>query len=340
MRLHKMKSSVVIPIYNAEKYLNQCLDSLLIQDYSDYEIILVDDGSPDCCGAICDEYAEKDTRIKVIHQKNAGVSAARNAGMSLAKGEYITFVDSDDWVDSDYLSTLVAYMKPSSMTVCDFTRESETLFPKDSKAPQVLYFDKIAAEQSVIRRDGMGGYVCAKLFDKKIIDQFQIKFCEGITILEDQLFTIQYLSHIKEAVTWIHKECYYYRQHSSSAMHVKFQDIDKTFSECKAIQCVAEYITPTPESKLILTMRLLIAKCDALCAMEINGCKRHEEYKKYLCDIRKNLSSYLWCDIGQGKKDKIKITVCCIHPRLLYFVIKIWRKIKQIKYHMKRDSKT
>ena len=90
--------SVIVPIYNVEKYLPQCVESLMNQTLKDIEIILVDDGSPDCCPVICDEYAEKDKRIKVIHQKNAGVSAARNEGLKNAQGAFIGFVDPDDWV--------------------------------------------------------------------------------------------------------------------------------------------------------------------------------------------------------------------------------------------------
>ena len=91
--------SIIVPVYNVEKYLNECIDSIIAQTYSNIEIILVNDGSTDASGKICDEYAEKDGRIKVIHQVNAGLSAARNAGMAVATGEYLYFVDSDDYVD-------------------------------------------------------------------------------------------------------------------------------------------------------------------------------------------------------------------------------------------------
>lgn len=99
--------SIVIPVYNVEKYLRQCVDSVLAQTYRDWELILVDDGSPDSCPQICDEYASKDTRIKVIHQKNQGVSCARNIGIAAAIGEYLCFIDSDDEVHCDYLNVLI-----------------------------------------------------------------------------------------------------------------------------------------------------------------------------------------------------------------------------------------
>ena len=95
--------SIIIPVYNVEKFLPQCIDSILAQTYKDFELILVDDGSPDGSPAICDSYAQRDERVRVIHQKNAGVSAARNNGIEHAKSEWISFVDSDDWVEPSYI---------------------------------------------------------------------------------------------------------------------------------------------------------------------------------------------------------------------------------------------
>lgn len=114
------KVTVIVPVYNVEKYLRQCLDSIVNQSYRNLEIILVDDGSPDNCGAICDEYAAKDSRIRVIHQENGGLSAARNAGLDIATGEYIAFVDSDDWVSDVFIETMVSAAEPNSVVMCNF----------------------------------------------------------------------------------------------------------------------------------------------------------------------------------------------------------------------------
>ena len=103
--------SVIVPVYKVEKYLHRCVDSILNQTYRNLEIILVDDGSPDNCGAICDEYAAKDNRIRVIHQENTGVSAARNAGLEACTGEYVAFVDSDDYVDCALFSACYTQIK-------------------------------------------------------------------------------------------------------------------------------------------------------------------------------------------------------------------------------------
>ena len=98
--------SIIVPIYNVEKYIKECIDSIINQTYKNLEIILVDDGSPDCCPKICDEYSKKDKRIKVIHKENGGLSSARNAGLDVAKGEYVSFIDSDDVVDEKFIETL------------------------------------------------------------------------------------------------------------------------------------------------------------------------------------------------------------------------------------------
>ena len=121
-----MKSvSIIVPIYNVERYLPRCIDSILSQSITDFELILVDDGSPDRCGIICDEYAIEDTRVRVIHQKNAKVAAARNSGLDIAKGEWIAFVDSDDWLHKDYLKILLSgALEGSDIVLSGFLRTS------------------------------------------------------------------------------------------------------------------------------------------------------------------------------------------------------------------------
>ena len=121
--------SVIIPVYKAEEYLERCVDSVLAQTYSNLEIILVDDGSPDNSGQICDRYAEKDSRVKVIHKKNGGVSSARNAGLDVATGEFVAFVDSDDFIAPDmYEKLMVSLSSGSDLSMCDFMMYSKHIF--------------------------------------------------------------------------------------------------------------------------------------------------------------------------------------------------------------------
>ena len=119
--------SVIVPIYKVEEYLARCVDSILAQTFTDYELFLVDDGSPDNCGAMCDEYAKKDPRITVIHKQNGGLSDARNAALEVASGEYIAFIDSDDWVAPNHLESMLAALKEhgADMAVCNFPKVHE-----------------------------------------------------------------------------------------------------------------------------------------------------------------------------------------------------------------------
>lgn len=112
--------SIIVPVYKVEPYLNKCVDSILAQTFTDFECILVDDGSPDSCGKICDEYVQKDSRVKVIHQENQGLSAARNSGLDMASGAWIVFVDSDDWIEPDAVEVLyrAALQNDADMAVC------------------------------------------------------------------------------------------------------------------------------------------------------------------------------------------------------------------------------
>ena len=120
--MHTPLFSIIVPVYKTEAFLRQCVDSILNQTYSDFQVVLVDDGSPDGCGAMCDGYAREDARIKVIHKKNGGLSDARNAGIDIARGEYIGFVDSDDWIEPDYLMSMVlaSEKQPADFYLCGF----------------------------------------------------------------------------------------------------------------------------------------------------------------------------------------------------------------------------
>ena len=119
--------SVIVPVYNVEKYLNRCVDSILAQTYTNLEVILVDDGSPDGCPAICDAYVKKDKRVKVIHKANGGQGTARNAGLDIAKGDYISLIDSDDWIEKDFIKILHNYIinNDADLVICNYNEVNE-----------------------------------------------------------------------------------------------------------------------------------------------------------------------------------------------------------------------
>lgn len=189
--------SIIIPVYNVEQYLQECLDSILSQTYSNFEVILINDGSLDDSSKICDKYAHKDKRIRVIHQKNSGVSAARNKGIDNANGEWITFVDSDDWLDPDFLASFqlsndidvsvtgLCYMRwPERFEIKTWTFEEKIIsLSKD--------FDDIANNNLL-----EFGTVCCKAYRRQIIEAYNIRFDTKISYHEDHLFFLQYLQHV------------------------------------------------------------------------------------------------------------------------------------------------
>lgn len=176
--------SVIVPVYKVEKYLQECIDSIIAQTYTNLEIILVDDGSPDSCGRICDEYAEKDNRIKVIHQKNCGVSIARNAGLNNAIGDYIGFVDSDDYLESNMFEELYNCLKTygSDIAICGvkkFEKSSRSFFYGNKT------IDKSEFLQALLKED-IASFLCNKLFKKELFDG--IRFPEGEVFEDIKIF--------------------------------------------------------------------------------------------------------------------------------------------------------
>lgn len=202
--------SVIVPVYNAEGYIHRCVDSLLQQTYSNFEIILVDDGSPDGSGAICDEYAQKDSRVKVIHKENGGVASARQLGIDNAKGEYTIHADPDDWVEPTMLEQLCNKAKATDadMVICDFWVDCEqqniyrTQQPTSNSADAVL-------DDLLFNR--MHGALWNKLIKRDCYSKFKVSFVAGLNYCEDYLVCVKLLQRgIK--VAYLNKAFYHYDQ--------------------------------------------------------------------------------------------------------------------------------
>ena len=168
-----MKISVIVPIYNVEQYLHTCVDSILAQTYHNIEVILVDDGSPDNCPAICDEYSKIDSRIKVIHKKNSGVSDTRNAGIEAATGEKIAFIDSDDVVAPHMIETLVKNCPDErSVVAIDFLRFANGERPCGTESSEKLAFSDIRS----FTRQRSGMFPWGVLYDLRVIKKLNLRF--------------------------------------------------------------------------------------------------------------------------------------------------------------------
>lgn len=223
--------SVIVPVYNAELYLHRCIDSILKQTYQEFEVILIDDGSKDDSGAICDEYANKDARVHVIHKENGGVSAARNTGIQEARGSYISFVDSDDYLLEDMFEKLIfcAEQCRSDIVLCEYNILRGNGVVESVK----LDFHNSYENEQEIREEFLfsyykeyrAGIYCLwnKLFKKSIIINYEIGFDTCLRRGEDAWFVFQYLRYCKR-VDFIAKPYYCYYQNEESIMHKTYDD--------------------------------------------------------------------------------------------------------------------
>ncbi|WP_196007991.1 glycosyltransferase [Clostridium tyrobutyricum] len=215
--------SIIVPIYNVERYINKCINSILSQTFKKFELILVDDGSPDSCGEICDKYAELDYRIKVIHKKNGGLSSARNAGIDIAQGKYIGFIDSDDWIKNDMYEflykTIIKY--DADISICDFIKFNENydLCFKEDSGKNIEIWNNIEALEK-LNTDDCGKIVVTwnKLYKKELWSD--IRFPEGR--IHEDVFTMHKILFKTNRIVNTNKVLYGYLQRSSSIIGTKF----------------------------------------------------------------------------------------------------------------------
>lgn len=184
--------SVIVPVYNAENSLRRCVDSILSQTYDNFELLLIDDGSKDRSSDICDEYAKKDSRIKVFHKINEGVSSARNVGISASSGLYLIFVDSDDWIDSDFISTIMKYKGIDLISVSSIFHGDKgiTIHRNDNSSfkGEFAFYDLLKRGINIDCMRAPWG----KAFKHDIIKKYDLKFDETLRSCEDTLFILYY----------------------------------------------------------------------------------------------------------------------------------------------------
>ncbi len=204
--------SAIVPVYNAEKYLHRCVESIIAQSYISWECILVDDGSTDSSGIICDEFQKKDSRIKVIHQKNSGVSVARNSGLNAASGLWIIFVDADDWLESNALekAVFIATSYNAQIVQWNYNYVGENIKQTDELFEGELY---IKSDTIVPLWFGM---VWSRMYSKVMLDHYSIRFPEGVTIGEDVLFSYEALA-VASRIWCVKDRLINYFQNSTSA---------------------------------------------------------------------------------------------------------------------------
>lgn len=293
--------SIIVPIYRVEKYLPKCIESLMAQTYSDLEIILVDDGSPDGCGRICDEYAALDNRLIVIHQQNAGVSAARNAGLKAASGEYIGFCDPDDWAAHNMYEELVAAMEQNDadLAICGYNYYDEQYQVDTTRLyaereieviDQKTLMDRLADMPPSIRHG-----VWNKLFKYNLLHR--IKFDKKLKSSEDLKFLNEYILKVKKAAV-VHKPLYQNLVRSSSATHggLSVQSLADSFAVHEQMYQMA--IDAYPELKdraLAFLMDVLVLKYNEATRSFLKIPAREQTAAEArLEEMRRSIHRYAW----------------------------------------------
>lgn len=298
--------SIIVPIYNVEQYLDRCMNTLVNQTLKDIEIIMVDDGSPDNCPKLCDEWAKKDNRIRVVHKKNGGLADARNAGLDVAIGKYIAFVDSDDFVKTDMYETLYnnAEKENADTIYCGFYNfwnddkikefrnvEKATIFKGDKLVDFSLDFVGSPVNEKKDWKYEMS--VWHSLYSNEIIQKHNIRFRSEREILsEDIIFQELYLPHAKKVV-YIPESLYYYCFNNTSSLTRAKYDSSKYTRMIALYHCLCD-LTRDRDPKCWRAQRFLIAYMRANAYKIVSSVFSHKDTIKYLKDYN---SKSVWNQI-------------------------------------------
>ncbi|MBS6180969.1 MAG: glycosyltransferase family 2 protein [Erysipelotrichaceae bacterium] len=304
--------SVIIPIYNVEKYINETVESVKKQDYKNIEIILVDDGSPDNCGIIIDSLAKTDDRIICIHKNNGGVSSARNAGLSIAKGEYVTFIDGDDWVDCDYVSYLFELVKSQE---CLVGMNKNNYSDSNHKSSNAMYY--VQAEKAIewIYLNEIFVAVWNKIYNMKFLRDNSIIFDESIWYGEGMLFNVDCLQFVNRVA--IGEKCVYHQVTNPNSAMRRF-NVESNLCGIKSLEIQREHWRKNNTAidnawkyhrrAFNLTIAVGLARCD----ME-------DDYPDLYQECIKNIKSDLYTTLRVKISLKEKLLNVCfsIAPKLM-----------------------
>lgn len=246
--------SVIVPVYNIEMYLPRCIKSILSQTYSDFELILIDDGSTDSSGMICDEFADQDNRIKVFHKQNGGVSSARNVGLNHTSGKYIAFVDSDDYIEEDYLERF-SHFDDKDIIITGYIIENENILKQENKRFTPELIDKKDFSKAFV--SGFFNYVWAKAIKRDVILDTNARFDESLDVSEDTLFVIDLLSQTQNVIVLDNCGYHYVKYSHMTLTNYKSQyDLIDSIEHANDILDIHYAKTFKNQSSLYVTMRI------------------------------------------------------------------------------------
>lgn len=328
MKLSEIKVSLIVPLYNVEKYIQQCIDSILVQTHKNIEIILVDDGAPDNSGKIADEYASKDTRIRVVHKKNGGVSSARNAGIDVSTGDYICFADGDDWLEPNYVEYLLSLVADNRAEASVTTDMFTTFYGKPSDNTHVKVCPGHEAAVDILCYNMPIGVYC-KMFKRTLLDK-GVRFDETLFIGEGFNFNTDAFQRA-DKVAIGHQRVYHYRRDNEDSAMTKF-NIKKIICALKAIECIDDKIV-NREPNILKALKFANwhTHCDMLFFIFLgNAEKQHEAiYSKCFRVARKDALIALF--VPTSFKEKLRAIITWIYPKTIAYLMKWRRKCHVIK---------
>ena len=323
MSSHEDMVSIIVPVYKVEKEIKRCVDSILNQTYRNIEVILIDDGSPDHCPVICDDYARMDSRVKVIHKENGGLSDARNAGLDVAEGTYIAFVDSDDWVERDYIETLYvnAIKENADISIIGFSMVWESgKIRRFSTDNEYYILNKEQAIRELLKQNKFYCMVCQKMYKAYIFEN--IRFPVG-KLYEDVAISLPtFTKASKVVVSGVSK--YNYFQRSTSIVNSKFNKDKLYFLEC--CRNIIDYSNENLKmyDKEAHTFYLRALMTFILQIYSVNNIENEIILKQLEKEIRQQ-KKYIWRESYLELRKKIVLTLIYFHfPRKM--LVALWKK--------------
>lgn len=313
--MNDIKISVIVPVYKVEKYLRKCVDSILAQTYKDFEVILVDDGSPDNCGKICDEYAKKDKRIKVVHKENGGLSDARNVGIKNAKGEYLSFIDSDDYVSPDFLEVLyrLANQNNADISVCEAVIVKEDQNAQFNNIEKYELMDKNLALVEMIYFRKFSVNTWNKLYKKELFDE--ILFPKGL--LYEDLATTYKLVDKSNKVVYTPAKLYAYVQRGGSIMGQTGYKMKK--DKVEIVDEMTDYFAENSDKRLFAGIFNYLIN-DVYKMTSVGNLVSSKEYRKVLKKWYEKNKSSIKTNQYISKKDKFILKLAVKHTKFLQFL--------------------
>ena len=322
--------TIVVPVYKVEEYLARCVDSIINQTYKDFELLLVDDGSPDNCGKMCDEYAEKDKRIFVIHQKNGGLSAARNTGINWFyeqnRSDYITFVDSDDWLHPEYLRTLMSGITETNLkiSVCNYKRVTGEIPHENYENAE---YELTTPEDFLVNHSWQYNYAWGKLYHKSVFDD--VRYPVGKNF--EDTFTTYKVLHKCEKIAYTDLPLYYYLRNETGISRSPWNTSELVIFD--AMQEQMQFYKENGLQKAYEKEFQLFVHHHAYQIVRIKENKADfKKNKAILKDIKKTLKKYL-----KENKDKFNVHNMTYSYEAAYpFIMKLYALASRLKAKLMR----